>query len=77
MGFCPWDFSGKNTGVGSHFLFQGIFLTQGLNLHLLHWQADSSPLSSNMGLKLELALKSPGRFDKIQIAGPHPQGFSR
>ena len=41
---CPWDFPGKNTGVGSHFLLQGIFPTQGLNLHLqrlLHWQADS------------------------------------
>ena len=23
-----WDFLGKNTGVGCHFLFQGIFLTQ-------------------------------------------------
>ena len=21
---CPWDFPGKNTGVGSHSLFQGI-----------------------------------------------------
>ena len=28
---CPWDFSGKNTGVGSHFLLQGTFLTQGCN----------------------------------------------
>ena len=28
--------SGKNTGVGSHSLPQGIFLTQGLNLGLLH-----------------------------------------
>ena len=31
-------------GVGCHFLLQGIFLTQGLNLcllHLLHWQAGS------------------------------------
>ena len=28
-------FPGKNTGVGSHFLLQGIFLTQGLNLGLL------------------------------------------
>ena len=40
---CPWDFRGKNTGVGCHFLFQGIFPTQGLNprlLHLLHWQED-------------------------------------
>ena len=44
---CPWDFPGKNTGVGCHSLLQGIFLTQGLNLHLLcllHWQADSLPL---------------------------------
>ena len=26
---CPWDFPSKNTGVGCHFLLQGIFLTQG------------------------------------------------
>ena len=44
-GSCPWDFTGKNTGVGCHFLLQGIFLTQGLNPCLQHWQADSSPLS--------------------------------
>ena len=25
---CPWDFSGKNTGVGSHSLLQGIFVTR-------------------------------------------------
>ena len=31
---CPWNFPGKNTGMGCHFLFQGIFLTQGLNPHL-------------------------------------------
>ena len=29
-------FSSKNTGVGSHALLQGIFLTQGSKLHLLH-----------------------------------------
>ena len=37
---CPWDSPGKNTGVDCHALLQGIFLTQGLNLsllHLLHW----------------------------------------
>ena len=33
---CPQDFSGKNTEVGCHFFLQGIFLTQELNLHLLH-----------------------------------------
>ena len=40
---CPWNFPGKNTGVGCHFLLQGIFLTQGSNPHLLcllHWQVD-------------------------------------
>ena len=30
------DFLGKNTGVGCHFLLQGIFLTQGSNPRLLH-----------------------------------------
>ena len=30
------DFPGKNTGVGCHFLLQGIFLTQGSNNSLLH-----------------------------------------
>ena len=35
----------KNTGVGCHLLPQGIFLTQGSNPRLLHWQADSLPLS--------------------------------
>ena len=33
---CPWDFPGKNTGVGCHFLFQGIFLTQRFNPALPH-----------------------------------------
>ena len=33
---CPWIFPGKSTRVGCHFLLQGIFLTQGLNLGLLH-----------------------------------------
>ena len=44
---CPWDFPGKNTGVGCHFLLQRIFPTQGSNpclLCLLHWQVDSLPL---------------------------------
>ena len=40
----PWDFPRENTGVGCHFLLQGIFLIQRLNLHLLcllHYQVDS------------------------------------
>ena len=33
--FCLWNSPGKNTGVGCHFLLQGIFPAQGLNPHLL------------------------------------------
>ena len=43
--FCPWSFLGKNTGVGCHFLLQGILTTQRSDPHLLHRQADSLPLS--------------------------------
>ena len=45
---CAWDSPGKNPGVGCHFLFQGIFWTQGSNsqlLSLLHWQLKSLPLT--------------------------------
>ena len=57
---CPWDSPGKNTRVGCHFFFQGIFPTQGLNprlFHLLHYRRilywlshqayTESPLASN------------------------------
>ena len=42
---CLWDFSGKNTGVGCHFLLQGIFPTQGWKPCLLYCQAGSLPLN--------------------------------
>ena len=41
---CPWDFPGKNTGMGCHALRQRIFPTQGSKPHfscLLHLQAGS------------------------------------
>ena len=54
---CLWDFPGKSTGVGYHALLQGIFLIQGLNLHLLlgrwilyhgvTWEARGYCLSAN------------------------------
>ena len=50
---CPWDFPGKNTGVGCHSLLQGVFPTQGSNWHLLHcrrilyhWAAREAHMSS-------------------------------
>ena len=44
---CPWNFSDKYTGTGSHFLLQGIVPAQGSNLSPVspHWQADSLPLA--------------------------------
>ena len=41
----PWDFPGKNIGVGCRVLLQEIFQTQGSNpclLCLLHWHVDST-----------------------------------
>ena len=43
--FHPWDSPGKNTGVGCHFLLQGIFLTRRLNPGLLHCRQTLYPLS--------------------------------
>ena len=50
---CPWQFPGKNSGVGCHFLLWGTFLTQGSNPSLLHcreilchwatWEACTAP----------------------------------
>ena len=45
---CPCNSSGKNTGVGCHAPFQKFFPNHRSTpsfLHLLHWQADSLPLS--------------------------------
>ena len=44
----PWNFQGRNTGVGCLFLLQGIFPIQRWNphlLHLLHWQENCLPLA--------------------------------
>ena len=57
---CPWDFPGKNTEVGCHFLLQGIFPTQGLNPSLLHWQVNSLPLS-HQGSPFQLISEIPCR----------------
>ena len=44
----PWDFPGKNTRMGCHFVLQWNFLTQRSNQCLLwplRWEADSLLLS--------------------------------
>ena len=44
----------QNTGVGCQFLLQGIFPTQGSNLHLPLWQSDS------------LSTEPPGKHGKME-----------
>ena len=66
-----WNFPGKNTRVGCHFLLQGIFLTQGLNPHLLHWQVDSLPQNHQGSLDISYKfLKSSWLFTSICIFFP-------
>ena len=45
---CPWDSTGKDTGVGCYTLFQGTFPTQGLTYPPLFpaLQADSFPIET-------------------------------
>ena len=46
----PWDFQGKSTGVGCHFLLQGIFPTQGSNPGLSHCRQTLYHLSHQDGI---------------------------
>ena len=71
MLLCPWDSPGKNTGVISHFLLQGIFPTQGSNLHPLDWQADTLPLS-HQGSPMLLIISPKYR---MFVHPPFPNSF--
>ena len=51
---CPWDFPGKNTGVGCHALFHGIFLAQGSNPCLLYLPALSGKFCTTSTPNLDL-----------------------
>ena len=48
--FYSWDFPGKCTRVGCHFLLQGIFPSQGSNSGLLHCRETLYPLSQRGSL---------------------------
>ena len=52
----PTGFPRQEYQSGLPFLPQGIFPTKGSNLHLLHWQADSLPLS-HQGSPLRVVVK--------------------
>ena len=60
---CPWDFPGKNIRADCHFLVQRLFLTQGSNLCLLHWQADSLLLSHQGSLPIDSKVQNSVTWD--------------
>ena len=75
MGSTPPDSSaredspGKNTGVGSHSLFQGIFPTHRLNPGLLHCRQILYSLSHQGSLNSTIPifkLKKP-RFQEVEV----------
>ena len=66
---CPWDFPGKNIGVGCHFLLQGLF-THGSNLHLLHWEAvftETVARNRPTLCSVYVQLQSPGGDSQCEI----------
>ena len=62
--FCPWNSPGKNSGVVSHPLLEGIFLTQGLNPGFLHcrqslpWRHEGSSLSLSLSLCMFIYIRT-------------------
>ena len=78
---CPWDFPGKNTGVGCHFLLQEICPTQGLNLGLPCCRQTLYRLNHQGSLLLLLSRFSLVRLCAIPWTAAHQVppslGFSR
>ena len=64
MGSLPTAALGKakSTGVGSHSLFQEIFLTQGSNLHLLHLLLGGGFFTTGASLVAQLVKNLPAMW---------------
>ena len=71
---CPWTSPGKN-GVGSNFLLQGIFLTQGLNSGLLHSRQVVNHLSHQGSLSLALIFSFLREYFTV-LPSLHPSLFT-
>ena len=78
---CPWNSPGKNSGMGSHSLFQGIFPTQGSNPGLLHCRQILYRLSRQESLVFVtnllhiLAPPSPLQSSPLELAERLPPGL--
>ena len=68
---CSWNFTGKNTGVGCHFLIQGICPTQGSKLCFLQFFCipgrffTSEPLGKPTAMRKEEGAQSQQLFSNI------------
>ena len=71
--FPPWDFPGKSTGMGCHFLLQGIFPTQGLNPGLPHCRKILYRLSHQGSpiISLKVKVKVDSRSVVSDFLQPH------
>ena len=67
----PRGFPGKNTGMGCHFLFQGLFPTQGSNPGLPHCRQTLYRLS-HQGFPIQSLWRTIWRFlEKLEIKLPY------
>ena len=69
----PWNFPGKITGVGCHFLLQGIFPTQRSNPGLLHCKQlllPSEPLGKLPKLETGQKLGNSVQFGSVAQSCP-------
>ena len=74
-GYSPWDFPGKNTGMGCHFLLQRIFPTKESNLGLLHcrrilYQLSYKGSPEALKVKSEVAQSCPTLCNPVDCSLP-------
>ena len=78
--FCSWNFPSKNTGVGFHFLLQGIFLTQvmeGASLESPALVGGFFTTSATWGALRGHKVKKKVKVKSLSLTGSSVMGFSR
>ena len=64
---CAWDSPGKNTGVGCHFLLQGIFPTQKPNPGLLQCRQILYRLSYEGSIATKVVISSVQSLSRVRL----------